>query len=243
MADRKSLLLVDAGLDSLEEMAVRLRQMGFHALRTKTLDQALEALSDPRFVIGGVIVPPDLPALDLERALAAFRHADPDATLPLLAAGRRPDADLRARMRRAGVDYALWNPLDDNTLRFQANVALAGGGPIVATRRHRRVPTNWPVQVRSGAREKPAKLYSLSARGAFLATGRPSMPKALVHVVLPLPSGDLRVAAEVVMTNVPGNLVKPNLPIGMGIRFTGVADGDEGAIESFTEERAERLKV
>jgi len=36
-----------------------------------------------------------------------------------------------------------------------------------------------------------------------------------------LPSGDRRISGEVVMTNVPGNLVRGNLPVGMGVRFTG----------------------
>ena len=118
--------------------------------------------------------------------------------------------------------YGERTPVDDHTVRFQLNSALAGGGPIPRSRRSERVPTNWPVRVRSGGRLKSAKIYSLSAQGAFVATSAPSMPKAMVLLDLPLPGDDVSVSAEVVMTNVPGNLVKPNLPIGMGVRFRGM---------------------
>ena len=90
------------------------------------------------------------------------------------------------------------------------------------SRRAERVPASWPVEVRIGSRARPAQLYSLSARGAFLATAGPALRRTLVHITLPLPSQDLRVAGEVVLTNVPGNLRKRNLPIGMGIRFLGL---------------------
>jgi hypothetical protein len=243
MGERRSLLLVESGGEPMEEISLRLRQMGLHVIRTKTLDQAMEALRDARYVIGAAVLPPELPALDLESAVVAFRRVEPDGSLSLMAHGPRPDADRRARMRRSGVEYALWLPLDDNTLRFQVNRALAGGGPPVSSRKALRVPTNWPVRVESGGRDKPAKVYCVSARGAFLATHRPSLPRARVEVSLPLPEADLRVRGEVVMTTVPGNLVRRNLPIGMGIRFTGQAEGEEEALARYAEERLAWLRV
>lgn len=243
MAERRSLLLVENGAEPMEEISLRLRQMDFHVLRTKTLDQATEVLRDPRYVVGATLLPPDLPALDLERTILSFHGNEPDRSLGLMIYGERPDADHRARMRRAGVEYALWVPLDDNTLRFQVNKALAGGGPPVSSRRAVRVPTNWPIQVATGGRRKPAKVYSLSARGAYLATLRPSLPRAQVELSLPLPDGDLQIVGEVVMTNVPGNLVRRNLPIGMGIRFTEPGKEAAQAIARFAEERQAWLRV
>ncbi len=243
--ERKTLLLVDAGDAEMEALSLRLRQMDYHVVRAKTADAALEALADARYRVGVVVVPPELSVLDLERSLRAFRSVDPDRVpaLPILAFGERPDADQRGRLRRAGVEHGLWVPIEDNTLRFQINRALAGGGPTVATRRAVRVPTNWPVSVSSAGREKPAKLYSLSARGAFLSTPRPSMVKAMVQLVLPLPEGDLRVVGEVMATNVPGNLVKQNLPIGMAVRWNEIANEDQDRIQSFVDERDQRLRL
>jgi CheY-like chemotaxis protein len=243
MGVRRSLLVVDGGGSPLEPVARRMSALGFHVVRAKTPRDAHELLRDPRFLLGGAVVPADLPAGDLTDVFHALRAGGRTGMLPLLACGMRPDPTTRERLRRAGAEHALWFPLDDHTLRFQANRALAGGGPTRATRAAERVPTNWPVVVRLSGREKPAKVYSLSARGAFLATAQPSLPRTLVHVQLPLPHCDSRVAAEVVMTNVAGNLAKGNLPAGMGVRFRGLNEETEAALLAFTLERSRVLRV
>lgn len=243
MATRKSLLVVDAGGESLEPIALRLAGMGFHVVRAKTARDAQEVVRDPRFLLGAVVIPQDLPALDLANSLSTLRTGVRLGELPMLACGTRPDANKRERLRRAGVEHALWFPLDDHLLRFQANRALAGGGPVRVTRSAERVPTHWPVSLRCAGRERPAKVYSVSSTGAFLATQIPAHPKTLVHLALPLPGDDVRVAAEVVMTNVPGNLAKANLPVGMGVRFRGLDENGEAALLAYTLSRREILRV
>ena len=64
-----------------------------------------------------------------------------------------------------------------------------------------------------------------------------------MHVTLPLPAADLRLAGEVVATNVPGNLRKRNLPIGMAIRFLGLSRAAEQRLLDFTADRASQLAV
>ncbi len=243
MKARRSVLVVDDGAEPLEPVAVRLAQLGFHAIRAKSVESAFEALRDPRYVIGAVVIPPSLPTLGLERAVAAFHASGSADELNLLVAGTRPDADRRDRLRSCGVRFALWNPIDDHSLRFQVNRALANGGPALLSRRAERVPTNLPVLVRAAGREKRAKLYSMSAKGAFLATAQPSMQRSLVFFSVPLAQDDIALTAEVVMTNVPGNLVRGNLPIGMGVRFRAVDPSTETALLAFTGERATQLVV
>jgi hypothetical protein len=243
VAKRETLLLIDAGVEPMEGLSRRLREFGYRVLRTKTMEQGQAALSDPRFAIPVALIPPDLPVPGLERALAALRGAAGRMLRHFLVTGIRPDLEERSLLRRAGVEYALWEPFDDHTLRFQVNRALAGDASPARRRHAVRVPTNWPVRVTTGKREKQAKIYCVSAQGAYLATPRPSLPKALVHFSLPLPSGDLRISGEVVMTNVPGNLVRENLPVGMGVRFTGHDRETERSIMAFTEERGRALRV
>jgi hypothetical protein len=243
MALRKSLLVIEGGGDPLEPIARRLVGLDFHVVRAKTPRDATDVLRDPRYLLGAAVIPADLPMADLANVQNALRSSGRTGMVPMLACGQRPDANVRERLRRAGVEHALWFPLDDHLLRFQANRALAGGGPMRATRKSERVPTNWPVPVRLAGRERLAKLYSLSAYGGFLATAQPSQPRTLVHVCLPLPGEDARVAAEVVMTNVPGNLARGNLPPGMGVRFRGVDENVEAALLAYTLERSRMLRV
>ena len=146
-------------------------------------------------------------------------------------------------MRSAGVELALWDPVAPGTLRFQVNRALAGDSLRTVRRRANRAPASLAVTLRVGSRHKPADLYTLSPVGAYLATDRPTLPKTLVHVTLELPGGPVIVPARVIMTNVPGNLAKPNLPAGMGVRFTGHTAEIFDRLQEFTEEQARALLV
>lgn len=243
MALRKSLLVIDGGGLPLEPVARRLAALGFHVVRAKTPRDAHDLLRDPRFLLAGAVVPADVGLTELTDVVHALRAGGRTGMLPMLACGTRPDPTARERLRRAGVEHALWFPLDDHLLRFQANRALAGSANVRVARGAERVPTNWPVTFRLAGREKPAKVYSLSTGGAFLATAQPSLPRSLVHLQLPLPQQDARVAAEVVMTNVVGNLARGNLPVGMGVRFRAITENTEAALLAFTLERARRLRV
>lgn len=243
MSSRRTVLVVDAGGHPLEPAAQRLRLLGIPALRAKTGGEARAALLDPRAAVGAVMIPPDPPTLDLRKALRALSVLPDGTELALLVCGPRPDEAARARLREAGAALALWEPIDDHALRFQVNRAFAKGLAAAQPRRAERVPTSWPVEVRIGARARPAQLYSLSARGAFLATAGPALRRTLVHVTLPLPGEEVRVAGEVVATNVPGNLRKRNLPIGMGIRFLGLPRDTEQRLLAFTAERSAELLV
>ncbi len=120
------------------------------------------------------------------------------------------------------------------------NRALSNPDPD-RERRCLRVPADWPVRLRVGTREKEARVYSVSATGAYLATQRPSLKNALVHLTLPLPAGSVTASARVVMTNVPGNLKRDNLPVGMGVRFTGTPSETVRAIEAFARARHQHL--
>ena len=243
MSSRRTVLVVDAGGHPLEPAAQRLRLLGIPALRAKTGAEARAALVDPRAAIGAVLIPPDPPTLDLPRALRALSTLPDGTQLPLLVCGPCPELAARERLRDAGAKLALWEPLDDHALRFQVNRALAQGSPPALPRRAERVPTSWPVEVRIGAKVRPSLLYTLSARGAFLATAGPALRRTLVHVTLPLPGQDLRLAGEVVLTNVPGNLRRRNLPIGMGIRFLGISNEAEQRLAQYTHERSAQLLV
>jgi hypothetical protein len=243
MSSRRTVLVVDAGGHPLEPAAQRLRLLGIPAFRAKTGAEARAALADSRAAIGAVLIPPDPPTLDLPRALRALSTLPDGDRLALLVSGPCPEDGARARLRDCGAQLALWEPFDDHTLRFQVNRAFASAVGQLSPRRSERVPAGLPVEVRVGSRARPAQLYSLSSRGAFLATAAPALRRTLVHLTLPLPARELRVACEVTSTNVPGNLRKRNLPIGMGVRFLGIPREYEQMLLEYTAERARQLLV
>ena len=105
------------------------------------------------------------------------------------------------------------------------------------------MPTYLLARVFQGDRHKDAVVYSLSEGGSFLETPRASMEGALIEVELKLPGHPIRLPAEVVFANVPGNLQRPNLPLGMGVRFTNNQSADADALHDYVMQRFEQLEV
>jgi CheY-like chemotaxis protein len=237
----REVLILDASSPAMHALGERLPQLGFRVVLAKAPEAAQRALLDPRHAIGAAVVPLHLPALDRARALEHLRAQSPSGRLPFLVVGPRPGARERRRLRNAGVELAAWEPVHDHVLRFQLNRALAEEPRSVHGRRALRVPTNLPVSVLVGGRDKEATLYCVSLHGGYVATTRPSMPRTPVELGLPLPAGIVTVAGIVRNTNVPGNLRKENLPDGMGIEFEGVPPDVERALGEFIEQQEREL--
>lgn len=207
----------------MRALGVRMRRLGYRVLPCKTPDHA-ERLLAARRDLAAALIPVALPTFDLGAALRFLRRQEPSGELTFVATGRRPEPEGRRLLREAGVELALWDPTDDHVLRFQINRALASSQIVLGGRSSLRAPAHWPLTVRSGQRRKPARLYSLSAQGAYLATSRPSMPGSTLTLDLPVSSGVAKIDGHVVMTNVPGHFLRDNLPLGMGVEFDGLED-------------------
>jgi hypothetical protein len=234
--------LLGASAPSLELLRERLVRLGYRAVPAKTPEQAHMLLRISRGAIGAVVLAPDLPVVDLRRTLR-FLSEVASGELWFLAAGPKPDHGDCARLRSAGVTFALFEPLHQNILRFQINRALAGSSVVRGERRSVRAPTNWEIPVFQGSRSKPASVYTVSSTGAFLHTSAPSPRGARIAVELPVPGLRGRLAAHVVMTNVPGNLQHKNLPVGMGVRFENAPVDAEALLHVFTQERLSDLML
>jgi hypothetical protein len=225
----------------MRTLATRLRCFGYAVLPSKTPDHADRLLRRRGSGVAAVVIPVDLPAFDLGAALRFLRRLEPTGELNFVAAGHRPGRAECQLLRDAGVELALWEPVGDHELRFQANRALASSEIVRGSRTNLRAPADWEVDVWSGTRKKSARVYSLSASGAFLATGRPSLPQAQLRIDLPASPGPLKLQARVVMTNVPGNLIRDNLPLGMGVRFEQTPPEIEAALVTWANKRLAAL--
>ena len=60
---------------------------------------------------------------------------------------------------------------------------------------------------------------------------------------IPLPMARVSTTGRVVFTNVPGNLMKRNLPVGMGVRFQGTSPETKAFLQIYAEECRRGLAV
>ena len=243
MGNRKLLLLVDAGEEPMHVLASRVRRLGYLVVRAKTTEEAKQLLCDPRYAVSAVVIPSDLPAANLGTALEALRKLSAVEHLAFLVTGSRPPSDTRRDLAQAGVELALWEPVDAHALRFQINRAMAGYIPRASRRRALRAPASWSVDLHMGRRHKEARVYAISAKGAFLATPAPALRRTIVAAEFPLPMGTVRATGPVVFTNVPGNLMKHSLPVGMAVRFEGTSPETEALLQIYAEQRHRSLEI
>jgi hypothetical protein len=234
--EEPAVLILDSASPSMRSIGERMRKLRYPVLPAKTPDQA-ERFLRTRRSLTAALIPVALPTFDLSAALSFLRKHEPTGELTFVAVGHRPDRDARALLREAGVELALWEPMDDHLIRFQINRALASSEIVLGGRARLRAPAGWDTEIRNSGRKKPARIYSLSSQGAFLATGRPSLPGASVGFDLPVTAGTAKLKARVTMTNVPGDFLRPNLPLGMGIRFENLSSQVEDALTIWARKR------
>ena len=238
-----TVLLVDCGEGGMELLAARIGRLGMRVLRAKTASDAYVALSDGRLAIGALVIPPDAPFADLGKGLARFREVASEPTLSIAVAGARPGTLEANALAAAGVDFAIYEPIDAHALRFQLNRATAWRHSR-QERRADRAPFVGDVRIRAGRRQKEGRLYTLSSHGAFVSLAAPCLRGTELKVEIALPDGALvRAKARVAMTNVRGNLQKKALPTGMGITFKGLRSNAEARVALAVRERLEALDV
>lgn len=237
------LLIEDTSTPSAWFLGHRLCSMGFRTAQARNSDELTRLMDRPDLPFRAAMVSTSVPSERLSQFVAPLRQHLVAGEVTGLAVGRAPAPEIRNRLREMGFTLALWHPCDDHTLRFQVNQAVARARGEKAARAELRAPLAWQVSVHAGGRHKKAQVYNLSKRGAFLETARPSMVGAEINVELPLPNGRTPLPASVVHTNVPGNLLSPCVPIGMGIRFTDPSPTVTDDLARIVEERSLNLLV
>ena len=222
MDQNHAILVLGDQSASTSSLAERVRRLGYRTVRAKTPSDAISLAEERRLRFSLALLQPTLPVVDLRAALAELRRASRSEDCVAIAAGEAPLEEDRAKLRRAGVEVALWEPVGDHALLFQLNRTL-GERRVELLRAQERVPTEWTARVFVAGREKMVSIYSLSCGGSYLATRRPSQAGAEVAVELNLPDGGVTLPARVLYTNVPGNLQRERLPDGMGVSFIEIS--------------------
>ncbi len=236
---RNPVLLLGFG-DQHDALAGRLILLGLRALRAPSLRAGRHLLEETEERVDAALIPVALAAPTLGQELEPLRAVRPG--IGFVVTGPRPGPEAVDWLRKAGVRLCLWEPTDDGALRFVVNQALFDS-TRGESRGELRVPTAMVARVFSAAGEKVALVYNLSEGGAYLETHRPTNVGGHVRVELPLPERKQTVQARVVSANVPGNLQRPNLPLGMGVTFTDLEAEQRDAVRRFIEGRAAHFRL
>lgn len=230
------------------ELARRVRQLGYEALVETTPRAAAAHIARRDQPIPALLIPAGFALPQRAGELDHLTRAAGAAPARFVAVGERPSVEAMYQLRQKHIRLCLWAPFHDRELRFVLNRALFDPAPSpdpekAEVRHDLRVPTSLGVRIIVAERERPAHVYSLSVGGCFLETQRPTLVGGAIDVVLPLPLGEFRVQGRVVLTNVPGNLERGNLPRGMGIEFLRLAPDAREAIQQLVRERARTYEL
>ena len=154
---KREIAILDGGSPSMRQLVARLRRLGYSVLPSKTPDHAERLLRTRGGSIAAAVIPVDLPTFDLGAALRFLRRLEPSGELNFVAAGQRPGREGRRLLRDAGVELALWDPVYEHALRFQANSALAGSEIVRGNRASLRAPARRCPRPSSGSICRPPR--------------------------------------------------------------------------------------
>ena len=241
MSTSHFVLLIESR-DSAGPLAGQLVDLGIEPINASGLDSAIEVIEARQYSVSGVVLPGAIPGRKVRKALKRMRRCEP--VLRAMAYGKAPDQAQRKHLRKAGVLLALWDGYDVGVLRNQVNRLVWGEGENEESARgSRRVPIHTPVRVVVGDREKDGFVYSISQGGCFIESPRASMEGAWLRTIFSLGERQLEIDGVVAFANVPGNLQRPNLPLGMGVRFEDVSEANRASLSEFISERMNSLEV
>jgi hypothetical protein len=237
------------GFGGGRDLGLRLRQLGYEPIAEDEPRAAAARLGKTGEMVRAALVPASFALPQRGGELDHLTRAAGSSGLRFVACGERPPPEALRRLRDKEVRLCLWTPFRDGELRFVLNRALFDPTNTFYDRekaevRHDlRVPTELSVRVRVVGREKHALVYSLSVGGCYLETLRPTLVGGAIEITLPLPLGEFTVSGQVILTNVPGNLQRSNLPSGMGVEFQRLVPDAREAIQHYVRERARAYEL
>lgn len=249
MASGPDRVLAYAFGSALGDLAVRARQLGYDAIVEDDPRAAAGRVGRREEPVRAALIPSGFALPHRGGELDQLARSAGTAGIRFVAVGAKPGPEAEHRLRDKGVRLCLWAPFHESELRFVLNRALFDATQTFYERaknkvRHElRAPTSLGARIVVGGREKPALIYNLSIGGCYLETMRPTLVGAALELTLPLPLGEFRVAGRVVLTNVPGNLERPNLPRGMAIEFMRLVPDARAAIQDYVLERARAYEL
>jgi Tfp pilus assembly protein PilZ len=229
-------LVVDDDRQTLGGLALQLTRLGVLVLYTPDEEEAMLLAAQERGRVRALIVPPTISA-DSARRLREKIEADIDEGSPsLIIVGNEPSTGMCRALRQAGGIWALWNPIDENDLRFVVHAAMALPWEI-ARRREARAPVQLPVWLHGDETRALGQVISLSAGGGFIELSEPFPVGTHLELELALEDRAVEVEARVIYVNMRNAEWTLSFPRGVGVVFDKLDDEAETVVRALVSER------
>ena len=222
-------LIVDSEAGQLGRAALSLIEAGIDVLYAADPDEAHLLAAQESQRLGALLVPSTAEPALLEGLLehvCPFLGGGVETLVPV---GLEPSPSVATSMRRAGVRWCLWEPFEEQELRFVASAALMAGNPA-ERRKTLRVPAHLLAGVAQGGVARKAVVCDLSNRGAYLGVEPTFEPDSEVALQLQVGSTPLALRARVAHAHPPDRPPRSDLPGGMGLEFTALSGEDAAAV-------------
>ena len=243
MRDKPRALLLDPSNRLADRgLADHLRRVGLEPLRVRDHAEARSARDELRGPITLAFVDRSVDVAWLDFAMMPFAADISARRLVGIGLGEALDRRCRDRIAALGFRHALDWDHDPAELRFVVN-RLISLDRAAEAREVPRAPFSARAQLHCDGEAKPARLYTLSVRGAYVSAPAPWPAGREIEIRWNFDEIETLVAARVVRTVTDSTRCAPASPIGMGAVFVDLPREQETRIEGLLEDATSRLAV
>lgn len=235
-------LVLDEPQGPLGPVAVRLIRAGVNVLYAPHPEEARLLMWQDDSDVRALIVHPQADAAVVRSLFEEGSGPDGTEMRAVIAVGPAPTPEVRARLRAAGAEWAIFGRYDDSALRFVLNTAVSLPEEL-SPRREARAPCMSFAWIQLGSTRNFGVFYSLSAGGAYVETATPVPKGSLIDLEFQLEKRCYQVRAEVIYRNDAGDTASRNLPPGMGVLFRDISERDETTLRAWCTQRAEQYRL
>lgn len=230
MANQKVLLVDDTRL-ILELMKNSLK---LSPLEVQTASNGMEALDQIRKEVPDLIfMDVNMPLMDGIECCTIIKEDPFLCSIPIVMLTSMGNEDVKERCRAAGCDDFLTKPIDRQLFLAKARYYIN-----VVERREIRIPCRVPLIFRIDGISLHGLSGDVSEGGIYIATEREVLEDAPLELAFFLPSPEapvVRAIGKVSWINSGRERVKPDMPIGFGVKFVDIDGSHQAHIRQFIE--------
>jgi diguanylate cyclase (GGDEF)-like protein len=238
-AHERFALIVDNDDLELGRMAMRMNQLGTHALYARDADEGVLFAAQEPGRIHALFVSSKSGIAEVERVAHQIAAVSEGAQPSIVIVGDQIEPDAVASLQRGRSIWCLRTPFDDSELRFVVDAALSPPTSIAFQDRNR-VPLQIIAWIRVGDVSGHGVISILSPRGAFIETEDSIPVGTTFQLEFNLSDWPMRLRARVVCVDgqEPSQAIRPP---GIGVVFLDRDQESDARIQEEIEKRAVRF--